>query len=294
MNKWRMSAGLTAVQMTYVVMLSIAVPALVYLYKTYSYSGEQIQAQAYTYPQSYVPDAQCSDGAARVADHEALKSEKNVGFNVTTPSNYRSDFPHRLLMVWAPSGFNDKLSERFTGLTGLATQQGYIVVHIASVPLGFKALDELATIPKQVIARWCVNDKQVYYTGHSDGGTVANALAVIDAREVSPRVIAPSAMGMQGDDMSAYQCPDPTNVLLMHNQGDDHFSGYGDGVAAWWAQCNQCGAAKPSSVHPDCMEFADCTDGVRTLFCQADGNHAYWPAFYHNMLDFFDERAGLN
>lgn len=291
-NKQRYSRGWSAVQMTYGVMLAIAIPALVYVYFTYSFGGEYIEAQVFMYPEAYVADEQCQGRSGQVANHEPLRSKHNIRFNVTTPTNYRSDFAHPLLVVWAPSGFNEKLSERFTGLTGAATRQGYIVVYVASVPLGMKALGELATIPAEVMARWCIAADKVYYTGHSDGGTVSNALAVMAERRTTPAAIAPSAMGMKGKDMSTYECPDPTNVMLMHNQGDNHFPGYGSEVAAWWAKCNQCGEPSVSETHPDCVEYQACADGVRTVFCQAEGNHAHWPGFRHDVMGFFDERRG--
>ena len=289
MNSWR-QGGWSAVQLTYAVMLAILVPALLYLYFTYSYGGEHIAAQAFIYPQGYEPAAQCSERSGTLADHQRLATSKNIDFNVTTPANYRADFPHALLMVWAPSGFSDKLAERFTGLTGAATGQGYIVVHVASVALGIRSLAELGTIPEQVMATWCIAKDQVYYTGHSDGGTVSNALAVLEERSIAPAAIAPSAMGMQGVDMEAYQCPAPTNVMLMHNKGDGHFPDYGTQVASWWAQCNQCGEPSPAPSHPGCIEYASCKDDVRTLFCEAEGNHGYWPGFHHNVLGFFAER----
>lgn len=103
-NNWRNNAGLSAVQMTYVVMLTIAIPTLFYLYKTYTYSGEYLEAQSFVYPQSYRPSEQCQGEMGQVADHQELHSDKNIRFNVTTPTNYRGDYAHPLLMVWAPSG----------------------------------------------------------------------------------------------------------------------------------------------------------------------------------------------
>lgn len=286
-NRWRTSTGLSAVQITYIVLLAIIIPTVVYIYKVYTYSGENLLAQAFDYPGAYPSGAQCADRSGSVADHQVERLGKNIRYNVTTPSNYRADYLHPLLVVWAPSGLSDNLSERFTGLTGPATARGYIVVHVASVPLGFKALGELATVPEQVIKKWCVAADRVYYTGHSDGGTVSNALAVLPARVTDPVAIAPSAMGMQGEDMAAYECPRPTNVMLMHNKHDRHFPDYGRQVAQWWARCNQCGAPTPSSAQPDCVEYEGCAAGVRTLFCQADGNHADWPGFSHDVLGFF-------
>ncbi|RLA47540.1 MAG: poly(3-hydroxybutyrate) depolymerase [Gammaproteobacteria bacterium] len=287
MNKWRKSAGLSTLPIVYLVLLVALTLALVYIYKNYSYDGDNLQAQPFDYPVDSAPAEQCMEKSGLVADHKLLHSGKKIRFNVTTPTNYRGNFPHPLLMVWAPSGLNESLSERFTGLTGPATEQGYIVVHVASVPLGIKALIELSSIPQQVMDTWCVATDHVYYTGHSDGGTVSNALAILPERAISPTVIAPSAMGMQGDDMDDYECPPPVSVMLMHNKGDSHFPDYGNNVAGWWAQCNQCGEPSPSLSHGGCVEYAGCSGGVRTMFCQGDGNHAHWPGFEHSLLEFF-------
>jgi polyhydroxybutyrate depolymerase len=281
------NAGLSMLHTVYVVLIGIIVLIGVYLYKNYSYRGADIQAQVFNYPDQYQAASECKNMPASSADHKLMRSKQNIRYSVTTPANYHTDYAHPLLMVWAPSGFNEKLTERFAGLTGRATEKGYIVVHVQSVRLGMRSLGELAAIPAQVMASWCVSANHIFYTGHSDGGTIANALAVMPGLSVAPSVIAPSAMGMQGKDMASYECPAPTNVMLMHNRGDNHFPDYGAGVVRWWATCNQCSRPRQSSEYPYCVEYSECTEGGRTLFCQAEGNHAYWPAFDHRIMEFF-------
>lgn len=279
--------GASAVKMTYLILALIVVPVVVYLYRTYTYSGAYLVAGAYNYPRA--PAASCATLPGGVADHEPMQSDAGIRFNVTTPSNYRVDVRHPLLVVWAPSGFNQSLSERFTGLTQSATTRGFIIVHVGSVPLGFKALTEMAAIPALVAARWCIDPHAVFYTGHSDGGTVSNALAVMPDVPTRPAAIAPSAMGMRKVDMEKYACPTPLPVMLMHNRGDHHFRDYGAGVAQWWAECNQCSARTRPSQFNGCVEYVGCAPEARTLFCQADGNHAHWPGPEHDPIRFFRE-----
>lgn len=291
MSRSLKNGGLSTLNMVFLVLIAIVLIIGGYLYKNYSYSGDDIQAQVFNYPSNYESVSECKNMPAPSADHKLKKTKLNIRYSVTTPANYHTDFAHPLLLVWAPSGFNESLSERFSGLTGRATARGYIVVHVQSVRLGMKSLSELSTIPELVMASWCVSKNHIFYTGHSDGGTVANALAVMPELPVMPTVIAPSAMGMQGDDMAGYKCPVPTNVMLMHNRGDDHFPDYGTGVISWWANCNQCGQPQQSAEYPDCIEYSGCVVGGRTLFCQAEGNHAYWPAYDHRIMKFFDSIA---
>ncbi|HAD08047.1 MAG TPA: hypothetical protein DCF62_01070 [Porticoccaceae bacterium] len=281
--------GLSAVTTTYIVLLVVLALAAAWIYHNYSYRGFHLEAQVFAYPLSDKSADACVGKTGQLADHLRRRSAGDIPYSVTTPANYRGDYRHPLLVVWAPSGFNPSLSERFTGLTGQATARGYVVVYVASVPLGFKALKSLAGIPGEVMKDWCIDAERVYYTGHSDGGTVSNALAVLPERQIQPMVIAPSAMGIQASDMEAYSCPRPTHVMLMHNLGDNHFPDYGAGVAQWWAACNRCEATPVAATYPECVEFPDCAEQVRTLYCQAKGNHAYWPGFDHDMMAFFEE-----
>ena len=282
--------GLSAMAITYLVLITTLLLVGFWVYKNYSYSGDYLIAKDFSYPEQY-PKACLDDNVKRagnsLADHLLVKLDKNRTFTVTTPSNYRKDYTHPLLMVWAPSGFSENLSERFTGLTAQATEQGYIVVYARSIPLGKKALAQLATLVNEVTQTWCVDENRIFYTGHSDGGTVSNALAVMPDLPRRPTAIAPSAMGMQGQDMNEFPCPGPTPIMLMHNRNDSHFPNYGESVANWWAQCNRCSEIKIASAYPMCDTYQGCA--APTLFCQAEGGHGHWPGFEHQVLNFFNE-----
>lgn len=280
--------GLSALGVTYLLLITTLLVAAFWVYKNYSYSGDYLIAKDFSYPGQY--SRACTDENFKTdqnssADHVSVRLDKKRAFTVTTPSNYRDDYAHPLLMVWAPAGFSENFSERFTGLTAQATERGYIVVYARSIPLGRKALAQLATLVAEVTQTWCVDENRIFYTGHSDGGTVSNVLAVMPDLALQPAAIAPSAMGMQGSDMSEFSCPEPTSIMLMHNRDDNHFPNYGESVADWWARCNRCSEDKVSSAYPMCEEYQACA--ATTLFCQAEGGHAHWPGFEHQVLDFF-------
>ena len=40
-------------------------------------------------------------------------------------------------------------------------------------------IDDLSSIPDRIAARWCIDERRIHLTGHSDGGTVATATAVL-------------------------------------------------------------------------------------------------------------------
>ncbi|MEZ0122432.1 MAG: hypothetical protein AB9Q22_14840 [Candidatus Reddybacter sp.] len=284
-NLCRFQQGISLLSKIYIVLIATIGALFFYLYDSHTFGVEYTTPGAFIYPEQYVPS--CADKNSALADHIQHKDDRNMHFNVTTPTNYRSDYAHPLLVVWAPSGLSEGLSESFTGLTRQATEAGYVVVHTRSIPLGFKSLTSLSAIPAEVIESWCIDPVLVFYTGHSDGGTVSNALSVMPESAFHPRALAPSAMGMQGKDMQAYKCPSPTSVMLMHNKGDGHFPDYGSQVIGWWADCNQCSGQAVSSDFKGCVEYTACAEGITTLFCEAQGNHAHWPGPEHDPIRFF-------
>ena len=284
-NTHRYQQGISLLSKIYIVLIVAIGATFFYLYDSHTFGVEYTTPGAFVYPEGFAPT--CTDKESAVADHIQHKDDNNMHFNVTTPTNYRSDYAHPLLMVWAPSGLSEGLSESFTGLTRQATEAGYVVVHTRSIPLGFKSLTSLSAIPTEVIESWCIDPALVFYTGHSDGGTVSNALSVMPEPAFHPRALAPSAMGMQGEDMQVYKCPSPTSVMLMHNKGDGHFPDYGSQVIGWWADCNQCSGQTAPSDFKGCVEYTACTEGITTLFCEAEGNHAHWPGPEHDPIRFF-------
>ena len=266
----------------YWLLVALLLLALGWIYLTYSYRGDHLRAAEFPYPEDALES--CPGGRGAVADHLARNTDADIRFRVVTPANYRAEVAHPLLVVWAPAGLNEALSERFTGLTGPATARGFVVVYVRSVPLGYEALRALAQVPEEIVAEWCIDPERIAYTGHSDGGTVSNALAVLPGLAMRPAAIAPSAMGMQAADMAGFSCPEPTAVLLMHNLDDDHFPDYGPGVARWWADCNRCSCGRQAADHPGCEAFSGCA--APTLLCRAPGNHAHWPGFDHDAMGF--------
>lgn len=98
--------------------------------------------------------------------------------------------------------------------------------------LGISSIEKLGATPGAVAPKWCIDEKRVSVTGHSDGGTVAIALAVFEQPKQVPAVIAPSAAGWTGKDLEADHCRAPLPVMIMHNLQDTMFPGWRTQTAA--------------------------------------------------------------
>ena len=227
------------------------------------------------------------EGQAGITDDQ--RSAKGIAYNVRTPANYDPTVAHPLLMVYAPAGINQFRNEGFTGLTKEATQVGFIVGYANRQRLSIKVIEELGTIPNLIADKWCVDTERIFLTGHSDGGTVSVALAVLEQTQHIPKAIAPSAAGFTTEDLAEFTCPAPLSVMILHSPEDQHFPGYGQQIADWWAACNECVGESQSRQADGCQIYPNCANDVTTLFCEGTGSHLEWPAFNPGILAFFTD-----
>lgn len=251
-------------------------------------NGTPPQLEAYTYssaPSAIRCEAGSRPGPAGATDGKV--SASGVRYMVRTPSNYDATFAHPLLMVYAPAGQSRWASERLTGLTTAATGAGFVVVYADHLQLNIPSIEQLGVIPDQVAKDWCIDQKKVYVTGHSDGGTAALALAVLDKTKKIPAAIAPSAAGWTGKDLEEFQCREPIPVMIMHSKNDSLFPGWGVQTSTWWAGCNRCDVTKTKIVEGGCRAYQGCASGGATLYCEGTGSHRDWPNLNRMMLEFF-------
>jgi polyhydroxybutyrate depolymerase len=228
----------------------------------------------------------CAAGARPGAAGESAAEATPAGtrYMVKTPANYDSTRAHPLIVVFAPHGVNRLLSERFVGLTRAATRAGFVIAYADSRPLGAKILEDLGRIPALVAGRWCIDERRVFFTGHSDGGTAATALVVL-RQSLSPAAIAPSAAGFRGVDLAAYACPPRVAVMVEHGRNDELFPGFGREAADWWAACNGC-SGTPEPRSDGCLVYPSCSPGG-----EGAGRHLDWPGNNQRLLEFFESAA---
>jgi len=224
-------------------------------------------------------------GRAGISDDEQTAS--GIRYMVKTPTNYNASIAHPLLMVYAPARTNRYESEHFVSLTQEATAAGFIVAYADHRTMNPEAIEKLAQIPGLIEEKWCIDKKRIFLTGHSDGGTTAMGIAFINGTKHIPAAIAPSAMGIRGEDLKAYHCPNPLPVMIMHSSQDALFPGYGKEAIQWWVACNGCEATSPVKDADGCVTYRGCQNNVATRYCEGTGRHPKWPGRNTAMIDFF-------
>jgi len=263
---------------------ALVVPLWLSLPQLHDRADSEIAPYEYPASEPVVCPPQSRPGPA--GDSPAEETPRHVRYSVKTPANYDATRAHPLIVVYAPHGANRFLSERFVGLTRAATRAGFVIAFADSRPLDLATIEDLGVIPDRIAARWCVDERRIHLTGHSDGGTVATAIALQQKRTRRPAAIAPSAAGFRKDDLGAFPCPPPLAVMVLHNRDDEHFPDYGAQAAQWWAACNGC-ASPPQRREDGCLGYPACRAGGATLYCEGEGGHAAWPNHNEAMLDFF-------
>ncbi len=242
--------------------------------------------EAYEYAST--PAAGCEAGtrpglAGASDDH---LSASGLRYHVRAPANYNPTVAHPLLLVSAAAGQSGWAMERFTGLTPVGTRAGMIVAYVDHQPLNVATIEKLGMLPSEIAKIWCVDERRVYATGHSDGGTAALALAVLDQTKHVPAAIAPSAAGWTGKDLEAYYCPAPLPVMMLHGKNDRLFPGWGRQTADWWASCNHCDVTKTIQGEGGCLVYQNCDTRGPTLYCEGRGGHRDWPGLNDLMIGF--------
>ena len=215
-----------------------------------------------------------------------------IEYNVRAPANYDGTIAHPLLMVYAPATRSASASEEFTYLTRQATEAGFIVAYSDHESLAPETIIQQSEIPGLIGQKWCVDKDRIFLTGHSDGGSISMGIAFINGTRDIPAAIAPSAVGITGNDLLDRSCPDPIPVMVMHSANDSHFPGYGKQAVQWWAACNACDRKNVRTLENGCVAYGDCANNVNTWYCEGTGQHPEWPGLNWVVIDFFKAAAG--
>lgn len=256
------------------------------------HGGEAIEATEARYTKSAEAAAACAQGPrAGEGGRFERRSAAGVPYVVVTPRNYRPSHAHPLLMVYAPASFSAGISERYAGLTRLATAAGFVVSYVGSLQLSLPVVEKLSAVPAEIVADWCIDPAQVYSTGHSDGGTVSVALSALPQYQGRFAGIVASGVGWNEQDFAGVECPAPMPVAILHGADDSHFPGFGRAAADWWSACNQC--TGQGSIGPGaCRSYTGCA--AETVYCEPDRSHWRWAGDPPQVMQLFERWASAH
>lgn len=251
--------------------------------------GSYSQPAPYAYPSNEPLECVPGSRPGRAGIVDDLATPRGIKYTVRTPANYQPGRAHPLLVIYAPASSNRFSTERLTGITAPATRAGLILAYADHKRPSPTVINEYVLIPQLIQKAWCIDPARIFLAGHSDGATIATAIALRSDLPYRIAALAPSAGGARLADLKDnYACPQPLGVMLMHSSKDRHFPGFGKDLMPWWVNCNRCDPNPVPSVYPGCSVFPHCAEGVTTLYCAGNGSHGQWPPINDNLIRFLE------
>ncbi|MBX3240572.1 MAG: hypothetical protein KIT80_00965 [Chitinophagaceae bacterium] len=247
------------------------------------------------------------DGEFRFADSIQVDGRWR-SFVINLPPDYYEGGSFPLIIALHGGGGHAEQFESSTGLTEKANASGFAVVYPNGVKsTGFlkvqtwnaggcceyameQNIDDvkfISSLIDRLTAKFAINNKRVYATGHSNGGIMAYRLAC----ELSGKIaaIAPNASTMMLESCNPSK---PVPVLHMHSELDErvpYLGGRGtgftgadfpavDAILSVWSEINGCSASPVTTGKENytVKEWQDCNHSSIQYYLTKDGGHS-WP-----------------
>ncbi|MEM7467723.1 MAG: poly(3-hydroxybutyrate) depolymerase [Pseudomonadota bacterium] len=221
---------------------------------------------------------------------DVKKKRGELAYALRGPTNFDAEIRHPLLAVFPPAGMDARQSEQFAKLTAPATARGFLLLYPGHERLSLTHIDQLAALVEKTVADWCIDEARIFFTGHSDGGTVAHVLAQRADWAIKVRAIAASAAGIAAQGLQDLGCNKQLDVMVMHNADDKLFPGFGRDAANWWHQCNQC-SERVDRTGDGCETFQECQNETRVSYCESTGGHRRWGQDREQILSFLQGKS---
>ncbi|HRE52467.1 MAG TPA: PHB depolymerase family esterase [Flavitalea sp.] len=226
-------------------------------------------------------------------------------YNIVLPPNYKEHQNFSLVIGMHGGVGNAEQFERNTRLTDKANAAGFIVVYPngsgrlqtwnGGLCCGSAAADNvddvkfISMLIDELTAKYKIDPKRVYATGHSNGGIMSYRLACELSHKIA--AIAPNASTMEM--ITPCNPSRAVPILHMHSKLDENVpyqGGYGvgisnayfyplDSVFTVWASNNGCNPTPQTIVKEGYTEtkWVDCNSNtVIDYYLTNDGSHA-WP-----------------
>ena len=179
--------------------------------------------------------------------------------------------------------YPDPLWRDFDGWGNLG---GWVLGPHATPADGMQDLDFTDAIIDELSEQYCINPNQIYATGHSWGGDMAQVVSCFlgDRIRATVPVAANRPYWFELADGSRAECTGETAVWTMFGSNETHFtwqdhSGqYGDECRDFWLEENGCdGSSSYTDLNlgpnAECVEFDGCD--VTTRYCLYDGVYGH-------------------
>ena len=233
-------------------------------------------------------------------------TEGERGYHLVVPETYNSDVPSRLIFGFAGTNWIGEQIRPYLGLEvyaesndifvspdplwrdfdGWGNLGGWVLGPHATPADGMQDLDFTEAIIAELSEQYCIDSNQIYATGHSWGGDMAQVVSCFLGQHfrATVPVAANRPYWFEPGDGSPVVCTGETAVWTMFGSNETHFtwqdySGqYGDECRDFWLDENGCNGSSSYTdlnlgPNAECVEFEGCD--VSTRYCLYDGIYGH-------------------
>ena len=249
----------------------------------------------------------CGREQSAVEEQRLLTTtEGNRGYFLVVPEGYDSNVPSRLIVGYPGTNWVGEQIRPYLGLEEYAESNdifvypdplwrdfdgwgnlgGWVLGVHANPADGTEDLEFTEAILDELSEQYCIDQNQIYATGHSWGGDMAQVVSCFlgDRFRATVPVAANRPYWFESSDGEPVECVGDSAVWTMFGINDDHFTSqpypgaYGDECRDFWLEENGCeGSSSYTDLNlgPDaeCVEFEGCD--VATRYCLYDAEHGH-------------------
>ena len=244
--------------------------------------------------------------SATVEQRTMNSSEGERGYHLVVLETYDPDVPSRLIFGFPGTNWVGLQIRSYLGLeayaepndifvypdplwrdfTGWGNLGGWVLGPHARPADGMQDLDFTAAIIDELSEEYCIDPNQVYATGHSWGGDMAQVVSCFlgDRFRATVPVAANRPYWFEPSNGASLECTGETAVWTMFGSNETHFTSqaysgqYGDECRDFWLEENGCeGSSSYTDLNlgpnAECVEFDGCD--VQTRYCLYDGQYGH-------------------
>ena len=248
-------------------------------------------------------------GIEQSALEAQLEIETTVGtrgYYLVVPDTYDANTPTRLIFGYAGTNWLGEQIRPYLGLEvfsapndifvypdllwhdfeGWGNLGGWLLGPHAGPAEGMDDLEFTKELIDSLREQYCIDPQQIYATGHSWGGDMAQVVSCFlgDQFRATVPVAANSPYWFEPADNSELECNGSTAVWTMFGINDDHFTSqsyggeYGDECRDFWVQKHNCEGVEAFvdlqiGESNECVEYENCDEVTRYCLYASEYGH---------------------
>ncbi len=237
-----------------------------------------------------VPSAGCGKANPETGSVGQNLNVSGHNYYVKLPDGYDPNAPHKVMIVFPPTGNDIDWSERSAGYEQSAPDAIRVYTHQSNRNAGWQPNETgfFGPLLDKITDDYCIDESRIFAGGESSGGEFAGFVGCEYGDRL--RGVVPTAPKMTGwkIDLGQQNCKgNPTAIVIWSEMDNVLAQPAGPAFRDFYRDMNECSmSSTPVDGYTDaksnCMKFDGCIPGSDTYFCSHEdpeygGTYHGWP-----------------